>query len=96
VAFLYSSPAINVLAIVLTARILGWQLGLTRAIGAVFFAVVTGLLMAFLFRKDEDGRSAGKIYVPDEEEKGYLLIQSLPPLPGPSQGLRVFGLLSLA
>ncbi|MBW2170158.1 MAG: permease, partial [Deltaproteobacteria bacterium] len=41
-AFLYSGPAINVLAIVLTARILGWQLGLARAIGAVLFAVITG------------------------------------------------------
>ena len=52
-AFLYSGPAINVLAIALTARILGWQLGLARAIGAVVFAVVTGLLMAFIFRKDD-------------------------------------------
>ena len=50
-AFLYSGPAINVLAIVLTARILGWQLGLARAVGAVLFAILTGLLMAFFFRK---------------------------------------------
>ena len=48
-AFLYSGPGINVLAIVLTARILGWQLGLARAIGAVAFAIITGLLMAFIF-----------------------------------------------
>ena len=54
-AFLYSGPAINVLAIVLTARILGWQLGLARAVGAVFFAVVTGLLMALIFRKRRRG-----------------------------------------
>jgi len=45
VAFLYSGPAINVLAIILTARILGWQLGLARAVGAVVFSVVIGLLM---------------------------------------------------
>ncbi|MCX5702669.1 MAG: permease, partial [Candidatus Omnitrophica bacterium] len=44
IAFLYSGPAINVLAIILTARILGWQLGLARAIGAVIFSVVIGLL----------------------------------------------------
>ncbi|KPK25310.1 MAG: permease, partial [Nitrospira bacterium SG8_3] len=58
-AFLYSGPAINVLAIVLTARILGWQLGLARAIGAVLFAVITGLLMALIFRKDDAARVAG-------------------------------------
>lgn len=66
-AFLYSGPGINVLAIVLTARILGWQLGLARAIGAVAFAIVTGLLMAFVFRKEDAARTAGKIYLPDEE-----------------------------
>ena len=74
-AFLYSGPAINVLAIVLTARILGWQLGLARAIGAVFFAVITGLLMAFFFRKDDSAGTAGQIYLPDEEGKGRTLTQ---------------------
>jgi len=74
-AFLYSGPAINVLAIVLTARILGWELGLARAIGAVLFAVITGLLMAFIFRKDEAARTAGQIYLPDEGEKGRTLTQ---------------------
>ena len=74
-AFLYSGPAVNVLAIVLTARILGWELGLARAIGAIVFAVITGLLMAFIFRKDDAARSAGEIYLPDEEEKGRSLLQ---------------------
>jgi uncharacterized membrane protein YraQ (UPF0718 family) len=74
-AFLYSGPAINVLAIVLTARILGWQLGLARAVGAVLFAILTGLLMAFFFRKDDAERTAGQIYLPDEEEKGRTLTQ---------------------
>lgn len=74
-AFLYSGPAVNVLAIVLTARILGWQLGLARAIGAVVFAIITGLLMAFFFRKDDANRNAGQIYLPDEEEKGRSLLQ---------------------
>jgi len=74
-AFLYSGPAINVLAIVLTAKILGWQLGLARAVGAVLFAVITGLLMAFIFRKDDAARTAGQIYVPDEEDKGRTLFQ---------------------
>jgi uncharacterized membrane protein YraQ (UPF0718 family) len=74
-AFLYSGPAINVLAIVLTARILGWQLGLARAIGAVLFAILTGLLMAFFFRKDDAARTAGQIYLPDEGDKGRTLTQ---------------------
>ncbi|MCX5668500.1 MAG: permease [Candidatus Omnitrophica bacterium] len=56
VAFLYSGPAINVLAIILTARILGWQLGLARAIGAVVFSVVIGLLMHLIFLKEERAR----------------------------------------
>ncbi len=74
-AFLYSGPAINILAITLTAKILGWQLGLARAIGAVFFAVITGLLMALIFRKDDAARTQGQIYLPDEEEKGRTLLQ---------------------
>jgi len=74
-AFLYSGPAINVLAIVLTARILGWQLGMARAIGAVLFAVITGLLMAIFFRKDDASRTTGQIYIPDEEEKRRTLLQ---------------------
>ena len=74
-AFLYSGPAINVLAITLTAKILGWQLGLARAVGAIIFAVITGLLMAFFFRKDDAKRTTGKIYVPDEEAKGRSLMQ---------------------
>ena len=52
-AFLYSGPAINVLAIFLSARVLGFSIGAGRVVGAVFFAVVIGLLMATLFRKGE-------------------------------------------
>ena len=74
-AFLYSGPAINVLAITLTAKILGWQLGLARAVGAIIFAVITGLLMAFIFRKDDATRTTGQIYMPDAEEKGRTLLQ---------------------
>jgi len=74
-AFLYSGPAINVLAIVLTARILGWELGLARAIGAIIFAVLTGLLMAFFFRKDDAARATGQMYLPDEDKKGRTLLQ---------------------
>ncbi len=74
-AFLYSGPAINVLAIVLTARILGWQLGLARALGAVLFAMITGLLMALLFRKEDAAREVRNTHLPDEEKKGRTLVQ---------------------
>lgn len=52
-AFLYSGPAINILAIILTARILGPEMGVARAVGAVSFSVVIGLLMHLIFRKEE-------------------------------------------
>lgn len=66
-AFLYAGPAINVLAIVLTARVLGWELGVARAVGAVVFAVVIGLLMAALFRKDEHKRHSEAVALPVED-----------------------------
>lgn len=52
-AFLDSGPAINVLAIVLTARVLGFDIGLWRTVGAVLFALVVGLGMAGIFRRSE-------------------------------------------
>lgn len=55
-AFLYSGPAINVLAIVLTARVLGLELGVARAVGAIGLSVIIGLLMAFVFRHEEEER----------------------------------------
>lgn len=58
-AFLYSGPAINVLAIILTARILGLGLGVARAVGAVVFSVIIGLLMHFFYRKEETERING-------------------------------------
>ncbi len=68
IAFLYSGPAINVLAIVLTARILGWQLGLARAISAVIFSIVIGLLMHLLFLKEERAKAAQSqdVFVEDD------------------------------
>jgi uncharacterized membrane protein YraQ (UPF0718 family) len=63
-AFLYSGPAINVLAIVLTARILGLEMGVARAVGAIAFSVVIGLLMHFIFRKEETERHANAQSVP--------------------------------
>jgi uncharacterized membrane protein YraQ (UPF0718 family) len=66
-AFLYSGPAINVLAVILTARVLGWELGLARAIGAVLFAVFIGLLMQLIFRREEKERQDnGPVVLPDD------------------------------
>jgi uncharacterized membrane protein YraQ (UPF0718 family) len=67
VAFLYSGPAINVLAIVLTTRILGPEIGLARAVGAVLFSIVIGLIMHLLFRKEEQAKVESVIYMPQPE-----------------------------
>jgi uncharacterized membrane protein YraQ (UPF0718 family) len=53
IAFLYSGPAINVLAIILTARILGFEMGVARTIGAVLFSVIIGVSMSLIYRKEE-------------------------------------------
>lgn len=58
-AFLYSGPAINIMAIVLTARILGFELGVARAIGAITMSIIIGLCMQFLFRKEEQATGMG-------------------------------------
>jgi len=58
-AFLYAGPAINVLAIILTGRILGVEMGLARALGAIVFSVIIGLLMHLIYRSEERERAAG-------------------------------------
>jgi len=68
-AFLYSGPAINVLAIVMTAKVLGWKIGLARVLGAVGFSVVIGLLMQVFFRKHDDQARNGAGFVQDESGK---------------------------
>jgi uncharacterized protein len=67
IAFLYSGPAINILAIVLTARILGLPLGIARAVGAVLFSVVIGLLMHFIFLKEEKEKVQAALHLPQVE-----------------------------
>ena len=67
-AFLYSGPAINALAIILTARILGWEIGLARAVGAVGFALVIGALMAWLFRNEERQTSRKAAVMPHSDD----------------------------
>ena len=56
IAFLYSGPAINILAIILTARILGFEMGVARTIGAVVFAIVIGSIMSIIYRKEEKAK----------------------------------------
>jgi hypothetical protein len=68
IAFLYSGPAINILAIILTARILGLELGIARVIGAVSFSVIIGLIMAFIYRKEEKEKEAAQLAMPEVEE----------------------------
>ena len=66
-AFLYSGPAINVLAIILTARVLGLELGVARAIGAILFSVVIGLAMHLIFRKEELAKANAQAEMPEPQ-----------------------------
>ena len=68
ITFLYSGPAINILAIILTARILGFKLGIARIIGAVIFAVVIGLIMHLIYRKEEQTKADEQLAMPTPEE----------------------------
>jgi uncharacterized membrane protein YraQ (UPF0718 family) len=64
-AFLYAGPAINVLAIILTARILGLEMGIARAVGAILFSVVIGALMHLIYRKEESEKAAAAMQMPE-------------------------------
>jgi uncharacterized membrane protein YraQ (UPF0718 family) len=68
IAFLYSGPAINILAIILTARILGLEIGVARCLGAVVFSVLIGLIMAVIYRKEEKVRAEEQMNFPDVPE----------------------------
>ena len=65
-AFLYSGPAINILAIILTARILGPELGFARAVGAILLSVLIGLMMHLIYRKEEGEKSKAMAQLPPE------------------------------
>jgi uncharacterized protein len=65
IAFLYSGPAINVLAIILTARILGLELGVARAISAVVFSIVLGLIMHGIFIEEENEKYQKQMMLPE-------------------------------
>jgi uncharacterized membrane protein YraQ (UPF0718 family) len=77
IAFLYSGPAINVLAIILTARVLGIEIGIARAVGAILFSVVIGIIMHLIFIKEENARSKElELAIPDEERPSRNLWQT--------------------
>lgn len=76
-AFLYSGPAINVLAIILTARVLGWELGVARAVGAVIFSVIIGLAMHLIYRKEEAARDTQGGFVTGEDDEERPLWQTI-------------------
>jgi len=69
IAFLYSGPAINILAIILTARILGFEMGIARIIGAVVFAIVIGSVMSLIYNREEKAKREEQINFPDMPEK---------------------------
>jgi uncharacterized membrane protein YraQ (UPF0718 family) len=66
-AFLYSGPAVNVLAIILTARILGMEIGIARAVGAIIFSIVIGLAMHLIYRKEEIEKGNAQMAMPEPE-----------------------------
>jgi len=67
IAFLYSGPAINVLAIILTARVIGMDIGIARAVGAVLFSIVIGAIMHFIFRHEEIAKVKAAMYMPEPD-----------------------------
>ena len=69
IAFLYSGPAISILSIILTARILGIEMGIARTVGAILFSVVIGLAMAFIFRKEEKAKEEEQMNIVPPPEK---------------------------
>ena len=69
IAFLYSGPAISILSIILTARILGIEMGIARTVGAILFSVVIGLAMAFIFRKEEKAKKEEQMNIVPPPEK---------------------------
>jgi hypothetical protein len=86
IAFLYSGPAINILAVVYSARLLGYDLGAARAIGAIVFAAGIGLIMAFIYRKEESQKER-------DGQNAFAMLAADPQMKKPWQQLIYFGTL---
>jgi uncharacterized protein len=71
--FLYSGPAINILAIILTARVLGLEMGIARGVGAIFFSIVIGVCMHLIYRKEEVEKANSQAVVPEAGRQRSLL-----------------------
>lgn len=69
IAFLYSGPAISILSVILTARILGIEMGIARVVGAISFSVIIGLVMSFIFRKEEKAKQEEQMNIVPPAEK---------------------------
>ncbi len=65
--FLYSGPAVNILAIILTARVLGLEIGIARGVGAVVFSIVIGLLMYLIYRRQELQKATAQSALPEPQ-----------------------------
>ncbi len=76
-AFLYSGPAINILAIILTARVLGLKIGIARAAGAILFSIVIGLVMHLIYRKEEVEKANNQIAMPRPQPQRSLMQNSV-------------------
>jgi len=76
IAFLYSGPAINVMAIVVTAKVLGPELGMARALGAIVFAVIIGAIMHLIYRREESERAQASTrgFEAEEQEKPFAAV----------------------
>lgn len=69
IAFLFSGPAISILSIILTARILGFEMGVARTVGAISFSIIIGLIMSFIYRKEEKAKKEEQMNFPPVPEK---------------------------
>ena len=78
ISFLYSGPAISVIAITMSFQVFGWKLGLARTVGAISFAVIIGILMQLIFRKEDEARLADeRLFKAPLDEGGRKLWQTV-------------------
>lgn len=78
ISFLYSGPAISIIAITMSFQVFGWKIGLARTIGAITFAIVIGLCMQMIFRKEDEARLADeRLFKAPLDEGGRKLWQTV-------------------
>lgn len=77
ISFLYSGPAISIIAITMSFQVFGWKIGVARSIGAVVFAIVTGLVMQLIFQKEDEARLTDeRLFTAPAEDAGRKLWQT--------------------